>query len=168
MLNLKQKGMTLIEMVVTFLVISTLSGIAFVKLGSTSGITAAQQANMMVNQIRHAQILAQSWGCQLTIVINATSLEVRNKNAVTGKPLCSSAGSVISNPATGQTFIFSLSNNTQFDNTGTFDFDIKGIPRDTSTNAILSAATSFNLTGGDTTYTLSISHITGFVSTNGP
>lgn len=160
--------MTLIEMVIALLVISILSGIAFVKLGSTSGVTAAQQASLMVNQIRHAQTLAQNWGCQLSIIVNATSLEVRNKNAITGKPLCNSAGSIISNPATGQNFAINLSNGAQFDNTGTFDFDIKGVPRDTSTNTILTAATAFNLTGGDVTYTLSVSHITGFVSISGP
>ena len=165
----KQTGMTLVELVIVLIVLGIFGSISASKISSSSSLTIGQQASQFANQIRHAQSLAQTWGCQLSVVVtNTTNYEVRNKTPVTGKTQCSATNTVVTDPATGQNFSHALEYGVQFSATGIFDFNLKGVPLDNATDLQLNSATTFTMTGGGSTYTISISDITGFVSITGP
>ena len=162
--------MTLVELVITMVVISIIGGIAFSKISSPAALTIGQQADLFSNQIRHAQSLAQTWGCQLTLIVSTTGYEVRNKNIVTGKTKCSSANTIIKDPSTNQNFTTTLKHGVLFSAPaiGTFDFDIKGIPTDNATGIMLANPVTYTMNASGKTYTISISNITGFVSVTSP
>jgi len=166
--NKTQSGMTLIEIILVILLISIFGSIASSKIGSSSSLTLGQQADLFLNEIRHAQSLAQLWGCDLTVVANSSTYEIRNRIVVNGKTQCSIANSVIKDPSTGQNLLINLKQGVLLSPTGSFYFDHKGIPRDSATTAILAAATTYTLSGDGNTYTVTISDITGFVSVVGP
>ena len=160
--------MTLIELVITLVVISLIGGIISTKISSPASLTIGQQADLFANDIRHAQLIAQTWGCQLKIVVSSSAYEVRNKAVVPNKPKCSSADTVIIDPAKRQNFSTTLRNNVQFSAGSTFDFDLKGRPLNTATDALLTTPVSLTLSGGGNTYNFSISHHTGYISMSGP
>ena len=160
--------MTLLELLIVITTISIIGSVAATKMSSPASLTIGHQAKNFISHIRHAQSLAQDWGCQLKIVVSTTGYEVRNKIAIASKPECSLADTIIQDPTTAKNFSETFSNGVQISAGSTFDFDIKGIPRDTTTNAILAGAVSYDVVGGGNTITVSISNITGFVSSTGP
>ena len=168
MKNNDQSGMTLVELLIVLIVIGIISGIAISKTSPTASLTIGQQADQFVNDIRHAQSLAQTWGCQLVLIVSTTGYEVRNKTAIASKSQCATANAIVTDPSTGQNLSTTLKNGVQFGGSTTIDFDIKGQPRDNGTNAPLSALTNYTMTGGGSTFNISVSHVTGFVSMTGP
>ena len=164
----RQFGFTLIEILIVIITISILAGIASTKTSSPSSLTIGQQADQFTSNIRHAQSLAQTWGCQLVLIVSTTGYEVRNKTAIASKPQCSTANAIVTDPSTGQNFSTTLNYGVQFSGATTIDFNLKGEPLDNGTDALLAAATNYTMTGGGSTFNISVSHNTGFVSMTGP
>ena len=168
MKKLTHTGMTLIELLIVITVIGILSSVAVSKITSSGTLTLGQQATKFSHNIRHAQTLAQFWGCTLVVEVTTNSYEVRNKAPVTGKTKCSTTDTIIVDPSTRENFDVNLEYGVQFSSTGIFDFSHKGIPEDNATGNDLAALTNFNITDGTNTITISVSHITGFVEVTGP
>jgi len=163
-----QSGMTIIELAIVLVVIGIIGSIALNKSSSPAALTIGQQADQFVSDIRHAQSLAQIWGCQLYFSVTSSGYQLRNKSAIATKPQCTTAGAIVTDPSTGQVFSITLKNDVQFTGSSTIDFDFKGQPLNNATDLPLTAATNYTLTGGGSTYNISVSHVTGFVSMSGP
>ena len=159
----KQIGITLIELVITIVVISIMAGIASTKI-NLSSITLGQQAEQFATDIRHAQSLAINWGCELTLTITAVpgQYQVSSKQAYAGKP-CNVAAAVIKDPGTNQNFSVNLSNGVQFTANNTFHFDGFGRPINAA-GTIINADTSFDLTSGGVSYRATIIRLSGYVT----
>ena len=160
----QQTGITLIELLIVIVVLGIISGIATVKLNSTMSFSSGVQATNFAQNIRHAQSLATNWGCDFDFTIITTNYAVTNKTAIPGK-ICNTAGSSVSDPATGKIFSITLSDNVTFTaGTGTFYFDSFGRPNDAG--GLISTNTSFTLSGNNTSWQITMAPITGFVSIN--
>lgn len=157
-----QHGITLIELVITILVIGIMSGIASVKFGF-SDITLAQQAEQFAADIRHARSLAINWGCELSLTVTTPDqYEVSSKQAYAGKP-CDVVGT-IKDQISGRDFVVNLANGVQFTANATFHFDSFGRPIDEA-SSIINNDTSFDMTTGNQTYRITVTQLSGYVST---
>ena len=159
--NKNQLGITLIELVITIVVVSILAGIASTKINLPS-ITVNQQAEQFAADIRHAQSLAINWGCELTLTVTATQYQLTSKQSYAGKP-CNVAAAVIKDPATTADFTHILGNDVQFSATGTLYFDGFGRPINAA-GTIINTDTVFDLTANGLTYRVTVIQLTGYVS----
>ena len=148
-----QAGFTLIEVVVVIVILGIISVYATPKSVSTAEITLPSQAQKLASDIRHAQVLATSWGKSLRLSIIAGKNGTYSVSCVTsGSSPCNV--SPVVNPS-GGSFSVSLQKNVVLGGTSTVDFNSLGQP---------SAAATYTLTTGSSTITVSVAALTGFVT----
>jgi len=160
-----QSGLTLIELVIVIIVLSILAGIGSAQINSSDEFSLSQQARKFSNHIRHVQLLANNWGCDLRLTVSASNYEVTSQTDYTGdgKAECG-AGNVITDPAAFDSFSIDLEGSVTFSSTGNFYFDTLGRPRNSATDALLTATTQFDMSSGSATWRATIAPISGFVT----
>ncbi|MDH5547858.1 MAG: type II secretion system GspH family protein [Gammaproteobacteria bacterium] len=158
-----QHGITLIELIISIVVIGILVAIATTRV-NTSSITLSQQAEAFAADIRHTQSLAIHWGCQLTIAATTAPAEyqVLSKSSYAGK-ICSAAATVIKDPRNGNDFTATLVNGIVFSANQTLYFDSFGRPIDI-VGSIISADTVFTLTKSGVSYEIRVVPLSGYVT----
>lgn len=150
-----QKGYTVIELVVVMVVVAILSVFAVTKSVSSAEATLPSQVQKMASDIRHAQLLASTWGQRLRVTAGAGSYRVSCSSAVA--PPCPSATSVaITDPATGKRFEIALQKNVMFVNPTTATLDINSLGQPL-------AAASYTLRASSDK-TISVSPLSGLVT----
>lgn len=159
--RLHQRGFTFLELVMVIILVSVLAVYASFRMQSPAEGTGAYQADLLARNIRHLQTLSISWGQALRLSTTATTYSVSCVTA--GAAPCNVAPVI--DPSTNQPFSVSLQNGVSLAGTAT-DFDSLGRP--TSGATLLSAARTFTLTGDPTTWTVSVSPVTGLVSISSP
>ncbi|MEK6747801.1 MAG: type II secretion system protein [Pseudomonadota bacterium] len=153
---LKTQGFTLLELVMVIVIISALSVVVTVRFGSTGEQTVSFQADQLVNQIRHMQGLAMTWGVPLRMNVTATGYNVQCVIATTTAP-CNAIP--VRDPAANQAFNVTLQDNVSLSGTN-LEIDSLGRPRDAATHAVLGTSQVISLTIGTVTWNLTISPIT--------
>ena len=164
----RQKGVTLMELVIVMVVISTVSGVAAMKYGSSSSLTISQQSQMFANHVRQIQAMAFNWGCNLKLVVttNGYSAKASADYSATDKAtLCEDGVTLIKNPGRAEDFSYSLEHGVTFSGTGTLYIDKKGQPTDIGGVAI-STNTDFQMTENSNNWQIRISPVSGFVAIN--
>jgi prepilin-type N-terminal cleavage/methylation domain-containing protein len=157
------EGFTLIELVVTILIISVLSVIALIQWPSLT-VSIGAQAERIASDLRFAQNLSMSAGQRICFLISGSGYSLIA--SVTGTSLMFNNGQTTTTLASGITF-------GTITPTNMFVFDGEGVPYSSSTtsctNANAQAATALTATGsiiingGGQTSTISISPETGRV-----
>lgn len=162
----QQSGMTYLELIVTLLVIGIISAIVYPRISSSQSLTVAHQAEQVAAHIRHAQALAQNWGCDVKLTINATNYSLTSRIDYFGTDkytLCGNSIATIQDPSNRAAFSYALLNSIQFTNTGNIYFDSMGRPV-SAVGALLGTDTSFTLNGGANNWKITIIAISGYVT----
>ena len=147
-------GFTLIELVIVIVVISILSTYAIMKSAPAAEITLPSQAQKLASDIRHAQVLATSWGKSLRLNLISGANGTYSVSCVTSGSFPCDV-SPVNNPASGSSFSVSLQKSVVLAGNSTLDFNSLGQP---------SAEASYTLTSGSSTTTVSVAALTGFVT----
>lgn len=157
-------GFTLIELVVVMLLVVTIAVVALLRVDPTDNNMPAQ-ADQLVRDIRHMQTIAANWAVPMRLTATAAGYSVACLSGPT--PPCNGAG-VIDDPAPrdGQTFQVQLLAGIASSAT-TLNVDIYGRPCAapcTSGANVQTAATTFTLTGGGRTSTVTVRPLTGHIA----
>lgn len=157
-------GFTLIELVITIIVLGILSAVVLTNINAKAQHSVTAQADEFRRNLSHLQLLAISQGGRLQLSVGSGGYSVCTAATAT----CDTA-SAINDPATGAPFSFALTDGAAFTSgTGTYYFDSLGRPVAAATGAALVTGTiSFNLNGVGraTDVTVSVRPITGFAQT---
>jgi len=165
-LNQKQKGMTMMELIIVIIVMGIVSGVGAMKYGSSSSLTISQQSQMFSNHIRQMQTLALSWGCNLKMVVDANSYYVTANTDYSGTDKavkCKDGVTLIKTPGRFEDFDFSLAHGVTFTGTGTLYLDSKGQPSNAAATAAKTTNTDFQMSENGNNFRIRISPVTGFV-----
>lgn len=162
------RGFTLIELVITIVIIGILSAVVMVNFGAKAQHSVTVQADEFRRNLSHMQLLAISQGLRLKLKVDATSY------TVTSCP-DSNCDGVVTDPATGASFSTTLTDDVKFvDSSGaalgaasSYYFDSLGRPV-TATGDLRATAMTFGLNGvgRSTDVIVSALPITGFAQTS--
>jgi prepilin-type N-terminal cleavage/methylation domain-containing protein len=151
-------GWTLIELVVV-LVVSSIVVYFVVRSFQPKEALAMQQAERLRNDLRHAQMLAITWGQALRIDTAATSYSV-SCVTLSVNPPCNAAPVI--DPATGRPYVVNLESGLDLVGPGfTFDLDALGRPKN---GAGFAAIATFTISGASVARTVVVAPLTGFVT----
>lgn len=143
-------GWTIAELVMVLVVVAVLGTLAVLRFRPLE-VQSLQQAERLRNDLRHAQMLALTWGRPLRLTSAPGSYSVG----------CVSAGTAPCNvnpvidPATGQPFSVTLETGLTLGGPATLDFDAIGAP---------SAAATFTVSGGGATRNVLVTPVAGLAS----
>lgn len=170
-------GFTLIELVVVIIIAGIIAAVVGAKWNARSA-TAPFQAELLARNIRHAQMLAMTWNTPISIALNSpTQYEFRCGKmppatcpvppSVT-PPFTTLGGTVINDPAMGGPFLVDLENGvTMAVLVGPLPaFDQLGRPFDGG--GLIQTSRTLQLDAGGTTWSVSITPLTGFVTVGSP
>lgn len=163
------RGFTLIELVITIVIIGILSAVVMVNFGAKAQHSVTVQADEFRRNLSHMQLLAISQGLRLKLKVDATSY------TVTSCP-DSNCDGVVTDPATGASFSTTLTDDVKFvDSSGaalgaasSYYFDSLGRPVSAPPSAtLLSGPGTFylNNVGRVPSVTVTVLPITGFAQT---
>lgn len=157
----RQDGFTLLELVMVILVVSIVAAVSFASWRPASS-SVNDQADQLARDLRHAQMLALTWGRALRVTATSSGYSVTCVTAGTA-PCVGSPPSVVTNPSTNMPFSFSFRDGVVFNPVpAVTDFDSLGRPK---TGAAFNAASVvYTLSGGGNTSTVTLSPLTGFVA----
>ncbi|NND89238.1 MAG: prepilin-type N-terminal cleavage/methylation domain-containing protein [Granulosicoccus sp.] len=142
-------GFTMIEMVMTLVIISILAAIAIPRFSSSDNALMAQ-AYRLARDLRHVQSMAMTQGRTLLLDFQSlTSYRV------------TSAGSTVIDPATMQPYQVTMENDVLLNGSDT-EFDNLGRP--VASGTLLGTERVFTLSSNSRTATVILSPVTGFVA----
>lgn len=151
-----QSGFTLVELIMVIVVLGIISAYVVTRSSSTATATLASQSQQMASDIRHAQLLATTWGKSLSFSITAGANGSYSVSCVTAGAAPCNVSPVI-DPATGAGFTRTLKNGVSLQvasGTSPIVFNSLGQP---------GAAASYTLTDNTNPDTIAVAALTGFV-----
>ena len=162
----RMKGFSLIELVMIIVVMGILGIVVLTRYRPTE-LSVSIEADRLMRDIRHMQMLAITWGQALRITPAGATYSVSCASGSIVAP-CNGAAAV-TDPAIGTTFTRTLGTGVTITAGASFDIDALGRPGTwaagpTFTLANGIPAATFTLTGGGETSTVSVTRLTGFVS----
>ena len=158
------RGATLVELVITLVVIGVLSAVAVANIDASAKHSVTVQADEFRRALSHLQLIAISQGSRLKLTVTSSGYSVCTAATST----CNAAGA-ITDTSTGSPFSKSLTDGALFTSgTGDYYFDGLGRPVAAATGATLVSTTSsfaLNGVGRATAVTVTVLPITGFAQT---
>ena len=159
-------GFTLIELVMIIVVVSILGFVVLARYHDPAETTVSIEADHLARDIRHMQRLAMTWGQTLRFSILPGNNGYRVVCATgSATPPCSGAVTAVTDPATGAPFETPVPPGLQNGVTvagATLDIDALGRPL-SGVGALLNGDTTYTLTGGTESSTVTVLRLTGFV-----
>ncbi|MBW3568090.1 MAG: prepilin-type N-terminal cleavage/methylation domain-containing protein [Proteobacteria bacterium] len=147
--SVQLRGFSLIELVVTIVIISALAVFAMGRFSDEDIFSARGYYDELVSATRFAQRYAVASGCNVRIQINATSYALTMQNAACG------AGATVQGP-TGEVFAGAApAGVTVTGDTGAYDFDASGVTAGGGT---------LQVQGGGSIHSFTITADSGFVN----
>ena len=156
-------GFTLIELVMVFVAMSILGAVALTRYHEPAAITVSFEADHLARDIRHMQMLAITWGQTLRLTPAGASYSVSCVTASITPPCDASpvndpaVSDETGNPAFTRTLKSSVT-------VAGAALDIDALGRPLSGGALLNGDTTYTLSGGAETSTVTVARLTGFVS----
>lgn len=152
----QNRGFTLIEFVVIMIVLAALFVVVLARHQPTEN-SVSIEADHLARDIRHMQMLAMTWGQPLRLTAAGASYNVR---CVTAGPAPCNVAPVV-DPATATAFDRPLEPNVTVAGAA---LDVDALGRPVAGGALLNGDTTYTLSGGTKTSTVTVSRLTGFVS----
>jgi len=161
-------GYSLLELVAILVVIGILAAVVAPRLDAGTERAATTQADALRRNLAHVQALALGWGDSLRLTVTANSYNVTCLTNIGAACATAGVGNIPKDPATGDNFTVSLTDNVTLAAVGgnTVDFDSLGRP--TSGGALIAGnpARTYTFTGGTRSATVTLRPITGFAETS--
>lgn len=156
-------GFTLIELVMVMVAVSTLGVVMLTRYHDPAETAVSVEADRLARDIRHMQMLAMTWGQTLRLTPAGASYSVSCVTA-SATPPCNA--SPVNDPAvtdsTGNpAFIRTLEAGITVAGAA---LDIDALGRPVAGGALLNGDTTYTLTGGSQSSTVTVARLTGFVS----
>ena len=157
------RGFTLVELTMVIVIVSVLGAVSLSRYHTPAETTVSIEADHLARDIRHLQMLAMTWGQSLRLTPAGASYNVRcvtvsatppcNVSPVNDPAVTDEAG----NPAFTRTLKESVT-------VAGAVLDIDALGRPVAGGALLVGNTTYTLTGGAQTSTVTVAQLTGFVT----
>lgn len=154
-------GFTLIELVVVVVILGILSIFPIMKRAPLAELTLPSQAQKLASDIRHAQVLATTWGKNLQLNFTAGANGAYSLSCVSKETSPPCNVSPVIDPATGTNFVTKLQKDIILAGTSTVSLNSMGQP---STAAILTLCYPDCITKTNPTKTITVQSLTGYVT----
>lgn len=162
--NVRSAGFTLVELVITIVLVGVLSAVAVTKISTQAKHSTVVQADAFRRDLSHLQLLAISQGLRLRLLVNGAGT---NYSVVSCSTSACTTTNALTDPATGQSFSVNLTDSvTLAPVSSTLDFDSLGRPQ--SGGSLMSASKSYILSGSGNCVAVNVLPITGFASSGLP
>ncbi|HUG76425.1 MAG TPA: GspH/FimT family pseudopilin [Burkholderiales bacterium] len=149
-------GWSLAELALVIVILALLGSLAILRFRPLD-VPALQQADRLRSDLRHAQMLALTWGQPLRLSVAAGGYSFACVSA--GAAPCDA--SPVIDPASGQPFSVSLESGLGLSGPGfTLDFDALGRPKNGA--SLIAASATLTVTGGEAPRNVVVSPVTGF------
>lgn len=152
------RGFSLIELVMIIVVVSTLGVVMLTRYHDPVETTVSIEADRLARDIRHVQMLAMTWGQSLRLTPAGANYGVSCVTAGATPP-CNS--NPVNDPAGNEPFTRTLEPGITVAGAA---LDIDALGRPVNAGALLNADTTYTLTGGSESSTVTVARLTGFVT----
>lgn len=152
------RGFSLIELVMIIVVVSTLGVVMLTRYHDPVETTVSIEADRLARDIRHVQMLAMTWGQSLRLTPAGANYGVSCVTAGATPP-CNT--NPVNDPAGNAPFTRTLEPGITVAGAA---LDIDALGRPVNAGALLNADTTYTLTGGSETSTVTVARLTGFVT----
>lgn len=157
------RGFTLIELTMVIVIVSVLGVVVLGRYHQPTEITASIEADHLARDIRHMQGLAMTWGQTLRLTPTGASYSV-SCVTVSVTPPCNASpvnDPAVTDEAGNPAFTRALKESVTVAG-ATLDIDALGRP--VAAGVLLNGDTTYTLTGGTETSTVTVARLTGFVT----
>jgi MSHA pilin protein MshC len=156
----RMQGFTLIELVIVLMVVGVLGAIGMMRYYKPTEITVSIEADHLARDIRHMQMLAMTWGQTLRLNFPAANTYRVVCASGAAAPPCNGANAVV-DPANAAPFTRLLENSVTVAGAA---IDLDALGRPVAAGVLINGDTTYTLTGGAQTSTVTVRRLTGFVS----
>jgi MSHA pilin protein MshC len=157
------KGFTLIELVITIIVVGILSAVVVPSMIAVTQHDATTAADELRRNISHVQLIAISQSQRLRLSVNAAGT---NYTVLSCNNTACTSTTAVTDPATGAVFSVDLTNGVTFTfgANSTLDFDSLGRPQSNGSLIATIPARTYTISGSGHSVSVSVMPITGFAS----
>ena len=168
---IRSDGFTLVEFVITFIVIGILSAVVLTNFNARIQHSANTQADEFRRNLSHLQLLAISQGVRLKLTVTSSNYSVCTASTSpcnSGSALTDPAAGLSTAPTAGQTFSVTMADGVSFtQGAGDYFFDTLGRPVTAATGSTLKPDMSpFTLRGSGHDVSVTVLPLTGFAQTS--
>ena len=157
-------GFTLIELTMVMVVVGILGAVVLTRYHQPTEITVSIEADHLARDIRHMQMLAMTWGQTLRLTTAGASYSVTCASGSTTPP-CNGVLPVndpaVTDPTGNPAFTRTLESSVTVAGAA---IDLDALGRPVAAGELFNGDTTYTLTGGAETSTVTVTRLTGFVS----
>lgn len=161
MTRLRCRGFTLIELVITLVMMGILSAVVVTDISARAQHSVTTQADQFRRNLSHLQLLAISRGARLRLTVAAGGGGYSVATCATSA--CTTRSALV-DPETGANFSVVLDGVTLSPAGNILDFDSLGRPQ--SGGSLITATRSYTLTGSGRSVSVTVLPVTGFAQTS--
>ena len=161
MTRLRCRGFTLIELVITLVMMGILSAVVVTDISARAQHSVTTQADQFRRNLSHLQMLAISRGARLRLTVAAGGAGYSVATCATSA--CTTRSALV-DPETGANFSVVLDGVTLSPAGNILDFDSLGRPQ--SGGSLITATRSYTLTGSGRSVSVTVLPVTGFAQTS--
>jgi MSHA pilin protein MshC len=158
------RGFTLIELTMVLVVVGILSVVVLSRFHTPTETTVSIEADHLARDIRHMQALAMTWGQTLRLTPAGASYSVTCASG-SATPPCNGVFPVndpaVTDEAGNPAFTRTLKESVTVAGAA---IDLDALGRPVAAGALFNGDTTYTLTGGTQTSTVTVARLTGFVS----
>jgi prepilin-type N-terminal cleavage/methylation domain-containing protein len=156
------RGFTLIELVITMVMMGILSAVVVTDISARAQHSVTTQADQFRRNLSHLQLLAISRGARLRLTVAAGGASYSVATCATSA--CTTRSALV-DPETGVNFSVVLTDSVTLSPAGNIlDFDSLGRPQ--SGGSLITATRSYTLTGSGRNASVTVLPVTGFAQTS--
>ncbi len=161
MTSIRCRGFTLIELVITMVMMGILSAVVVTDISAKAQHSVTTQADQFRRNLSHLQLLAISRGARLRLTVAAGGAGYSVATCATSA--CTTRSALV-DPETGANFSVVLDGVTLSPAGNILDFDSLGRPQ--SGGSLITATRSYTLTGSGRSVSVTVLPVTGFAQTS--